>query len=262
MVRPRAINKLRGASHYQREAFDDGLRAAGYEMVASVEAVRPGDALLCWSRKSIWGALADEFEAGGGIVFVAENAYLPASMIGPGWYALAEGQHLGAGRWPKGSGDRWDALGVKLQPWREGGTETLILDQNGGGSLAVRSPKHWSVEVQARIGGRIRWHPWKVMIGKVPAQPPIEQDLANAKQAVTWNSSAALTALVMGVPVFNEFPHWIGSFASRPFSEFGQEPKRDDAARLAMFRRLAWAMWRVSEIKTGKPFTELARLKR
>ncbi len=261
-MRPRAINKLRGAPHYQREAFSDGLIAAGYQIMASVDKVLPGDALLCWSRKSIWGALADEFEAGGGVVFVAENAYLPASLIGPGWYALAEGQHCGAGRWPNGSGDRWDALGVELRPWREGGTETLILDQNGGGSQMVRSPKGWSEVVQKQIGGRIRWHPWKVATGKVPAQPPIEQDLANAKQAVTWNSSAALTALVMGVPVFNEFPHWIGSLAARPIAEFGQEPKRDDEARLAMFRRLAFAMWRVDEIRSGKPFTELARMKR
>jgi len=34
-------------------------------------------------------------------------------------------------------------------------------------------------------------------------------------------------------------------------AEFGQEPKRDDVARLELFRRVAWAMWTIDEIDNG-----------
>lgn len=231
--------------------------------MSSVPDVGSGDALLMWNRKPIFADIANDWEAHGGIVFVAENPYLPESLIGPGWFALAEGWHCGLGRWPKGSGDRWDALGVKLVPWRAGGTETLILDQNAGGLPGVASPKHWAESIQAQIGGRIRWHPWKVSVGRAPPeQPTLEDDLKNVAQVVTWGSSAALMALIMGIPVFHALPHWIGSEAARPLAEFGQEPKRDDVARLAMFRRLAFAQWRVGELRSGKPFQELARMKR
>jgi hypothetical protein len=264
MSKRRAINKLRGAPHYQREAFNAGLIAAGYQIMSSVDNVGPGDALLLWNRKPIWGELADEFDARGGIVFVAESAYLPASMIGSGWFALAEGWHCGLGRWPKGSNERWDALGVELKPWRTGGTETLILDQNAGGLPGVASPKHWAETIQAQIGGRIRWHPWKVSVGRAVADQPalIEDDLQNVAQVVTWSSSAALMALVMGIPVFYALKHWIGAQAARPIAEFGQEPKRDDEARLAMFRRLAYAMWRVQEIRNGTAFKALMGMKK
>lgn len=249
----RAVNLLRGAEHYQRECFTAGLRAAGYQVVPEIPDVRAGDALLLWNRKPKYADLANDFEARGGTVFVAENPYLPGSLIGPGWYALAEGHHCGAGRWPKGPAERWDALGVELKPWTTTGTHTLILDQNAGGIPGIASPKGWAEATQARLGGRVRWHPWKR-----PDQPPIEEDLADVRQVVTWSSSAALMALVMGVPVFYEMRRWIGGLAAKHIDEFGQEPKRDDADRLAMFRRLAWAIWRKPEIEDGRAFKALA----
>lgn len=252
----RAMNMLRHAAHYGRESFSAGLKAAGYNVVEAIPDPRAGDALLLWNRKPKHADLANEFEARGATVFVAENPYLPERLIGPGWYALAEGHHCGAGRWPKGGPERWDTLGVELKPWQEG-TETLVLDQNAGGIPGIASPKNWAETTQARIGGRVRLHPWKK-----PDQPPIEEDLADVRQVVTWSSSAALIALVMGVPVFYEMKRWIGGGAGRHIDEFGQEPKRDDADRLAMFRRLAWAIWRKPEIEDGSAFKALAAVRK
>lgn len=74
---------------------------------------------------------------------------------------------------------------------------------------------------------------------------------------VTWNSGAALKALKLGVAVWYEFTQWIGAQAARPLSEWGAEPKRDDADRLAMFRRMAWSMFTLDEIRTGEPIARL-----
>ena len=48
-----------------------------------------------------------------------------------------------------------------------------------------------------------------------------------------------------GIPVESHMPNWIGA------------QDNTEAGRLAMFRRLAWAQWQLSEIATGEPFRRL-----
>lgn len=249
---PRALNLLRHSLHYRREAFDAGLRAAGFDVVAELRDPRPGDLLLIWNRYAGFDEQARHFEARAATVLVTENGWLGKAWCGGEWFALSAGQHGGAGRWPQGGPERWDFWGAELAPWRAGGAESLILGQRGIGSTEVRSPARWAEVTQRRCGGRIRPHP-----GTGPALP-LADDLTAAREVFTWNSGAALLALMQGVPVWHDFPQWIGAGAARPLSEWPGEPKRDEAARLAMFRRLAWAMWTLDEIRTGAPIARLA----
>jgi hypothetical protein len=62
---------------------------------------------------------------------------------------------------------------------------------------------------------------------------------------ITWGSGAAVRALLRGIPVESHMPNWIAA------------QDNTDAGRLAMFRRLAWANWRLSEIADGVPFRRL-----
>lgn len=234
--------------------MNEGFKAAGYEIAEQIAKPERGDVLLVWSRQGGYHEQACEFERRGGTVVVAENGYLGKGWRGGEWVSLAIGQHAGAGRWPDLGPSRWDAWDVELQPWRCDGLETVILGQRGFGSPQVRSPDRWAEQVQARIGGRIRQHP-----GTGQAKP-LADDLADAREVVTWNSGAALQALLLGVPVWFDFPQWIGAGAARPLSAWGGEPLRDDAARLHMFRRLAWAMASLDEIRTGEPIARLLSL--
>lgn len=249
----RALCLLRDAVHYRRQAFCEGLQAAGWKLAPKLDDPGPGDCLVIWNRYGGFHEQATQFEKRGALVLVAENAYLPSSVVGKGWYSLAAGHHAGAGSWTDGGPQRWDALGIEPAPWRQGGGETLILGQRGIGEPGVGSPPQWAEKVQRRIGGRVRQHP-----GKADGLESLDRDLQRAGSVVTWASSAALLALLRGVPVWYDMPKWIGAGASRPMAEFGGEPRRDDAARLAMFRRLAWAMWRLDEIKSGKAFAPYA----
>ena len=100
-------------------------------------------------------------------------------------------------------------------------------------------PHDWPERVRKAAGGRVRSHPGtKVCV-------PLEDDLANAKQVVTWGSGAAIKALLWGIPVQSDMPGWIG------------EQDNTDGGRLAMFRRLAWAQWTLAEIASGEPFRRL-----
>lgn len=248
---PRALNLLRPALHYRRDAFSEGLTNAGFEVVERLDKPERGDLLLIWNRYSGSHEVAQHFERRGATVLVAENCPLGNELNG-GSYTLARHQvAITGGEFEAGGPERWDSWGIALDPWRTGGDETVILGQRGIGNNDTRSPDQWAERARARIGGRIRKHP-----GTAPAIS-LRTDLEQAAAVVTWSSAAALQALALGVPVWNAHPAFIGAPACRPLAEWPGEGKRDDAARLAVFRHLAWAIWSLEEIRTGAPIRRL-----
>jgi len=248
----KAVNRLRQSLHYRRERFSRGLATAGFSPTDDLSVPEPGDVLLIWNRYTGYDEQAQFWESKGGTVLVAENGYLGKHWRGQEWFSLALGHHAGAGDWQNGGPARWDSWQVDLAPWRVGGTETLIFGQRGIGEKGIAAPSGWAERVQRSIGGRIRPHP-----GKEPPRVALTDDLEKVQQVVTWNSSAALTALLEGVPVWYGFPQWVGAGAGRPLSEWPGLPKRVDADRLGMFRRLAWTIWTIEEIENGKAFSHL-----
>jgi hypothetical protein len=246
---PRACNLLRRATHYRRECFDAGLRAAGFELYDAVRSPARDDVLVIWNTYGHAGDELRRWKAAGARVLVAENGLLGKTWRGGEWFSLARDEvALSGGIVHYGGSARWDDWQVPLAPWRSGGADTVILAQRGIGSPGVRSPDGWAENVRARIGGRIRQHP-----GLTPGIP-LEQDLQHASAVVTWSSSAAVQALAMGVPVWHEHPQFFGAAAAQPLSHWGRaEPLRSDDCRLEVFRRVAWAMWTLDEIRTGEP---------
>lgn len=249
---------IREGVHYRREAFRAGFEACGYRVRWGLPDVPgPEDVLFIWNRYGQFRHAADRFEARGRPVLVAENGYLGNDFAGARWYAIARGQHNGAGTWPSGDASRWDRLGVDLAPWRELGGEVVLLPQRGIGPPGVAMPANWvaSTAVRLRQAGikfRIREHP-----GTNPA-PALEADLARASAVVTWGSGAALKAVRAGVAAFSDWPAWIGAPAALPLQALIEgRACHDDAARLSMFRRLAWAQWTLEEIASGEPFRRL-----
>jgi hypothetical protein len=239
----RALNLLREAIPYRRDAFTSGLEKAGHTVVRSLPDPGPGDCLLIWNRYGGFDNEAQRFEKAGARVLVTENGWLGKSWNGGEWFTLCEGHHAGAGTWNVGGPDRWDSWGVELAPWRTG-TETIVLGQRGIGEHGIRSPDGWGERMARKLGARLRPHPGT-------AKTPLEPDLLNAEKVVTWNSGAALKALMFGVPVWYDFPHWIGGPAA---SRIGETLVRDDEKRLSVFRRLAWSMWTLDEIAEGAAF--------
>ena len=74
---------------------------------------------------------------------------------------------------------------------------------------------------------------------------------------MTWGSGAGLKAICAGVPVFSDWPRWIGSPIALPMSDDLEQPRMDDRAREAMLDRVSWAQHTVSEIASGEPFQRL-----
>lgn len=241
---------LREDAHYRRDAFVAGLQRCGFTVKRGLPAgPNRGDILVLWNRYGQAHRVAAEFERQGRPVVVAENGYLGDGLPQSKLYALALHHHNGAGTWFCGGPERWAALGVELQPWRDQG-ETVVLAQRGIGPPGVAMPSRWPTQVKTL--GRVRMHP-----GVRSSAPPLEQDLRRAGRVITWGSGAAIRALVLGIPVFHALRCWIGAGAARPLEQMAAGPVRDDAARLRMFERLAWAQSSLAEIESGEAFTRL-----
>lgn len=252
---PRAACAVILRPPYRGELIAAGLQACGYKVSYTPDNdPRPGDVFVMWNRYGMREKIAQSYERAGGHVLVVENGYFGRDWRNEHWYAISKGHHNGGGAWREGGPERWDRFGIELQPWRTDGQEIVVLASRGFGAEAVREPKGWSQaivrDVEKRIGRRVRVraHPGPDK-GKAK---PLEQDIANSYAVVTWGSTAALKALVMGIPVFHGFPKWIGAGAARPFEHDIQDRFLGD--RLPMLRRLAWAMWEKREIEKGEPF--------
>lgn len=248
----RAYCLIRDIPHYRNDAFCRGLKAAGFKVIQGPPTeYRDIDVLVIWNRYDENDTYASRFERVGGTVLVAENGYLGVDWRGDRWYALARNHHNGAGTWEVGGPERWDGWGVELAEQRAG-REIVILPSRGIGPRGVAMPNNWEIEATLAIpGSRIRPHP-----GARGDPIPLEQDLANAKAAVTWGSGAALKAMLFGVPIYYAMPNWIGAPGATPLAQANfKQPTHGD--RLACFRRLAWAMWTVGEIESGEPFVRL-----
>lgn len=245
--------------HYRRDAFAAGLAQHGFRSrfawpPRSTASPKPDDVLLVWNRQPATLQLAAEHEAAGARIIVVENGYIGRDGAGAQLFAIARGQHNGAGYWFHGDGDRLTDLGLELAPWREDGEHILVLPQRSIGLPGVRMEHGWTEDVVQRLEAmrlgreiRVRRHP-----GKDRDQVALAPDLAGAWCAVTWGSGAGIKAIVAGIPVFHEFPRWIGAPAARLGVAEINRPFLGD--RLPMLHRLTWAQWRAAEIEAGEPF--------
>lgn len=222
---------MRAGLHYRREVFESGLRAVGLTEAPSDRC----DVFVTWNRYGHTATIANQVESRGGTVLVAENAIWGNAFAGDRWYSIARRFHNTAGAFPIGGNERWDSLGLELQDWRPEGGEVVGLMQRGIGPAGVAMPPGW----RPKGCDRIRKHP-----GVNPCVP-LDEDLARASLVRTWGSGAAVKALMWGIRVEADYPNWIAR----------QNNTTD--GRLAAFRTLAHAQWRLSEISDGSAFAAL-----
>ncbi len=262
----RAYCLIRREPHYRREAFELGLKAAGYQVTDQPpQRGQAGDVLVIWNRYAHWEQMADRFEREGGTVIVAENGYIdPGRHTDRRWYALAVGGHNGQGKWPDLGPERWKAiaprLGVTLAPWREHGEHVLVCPNRDFGRAGHIMPANWAQRTVDELRKytkrpiRVRAHP-----GNNKPERELAEDLRDCWAMVIWYTSAGVQALLSGIPVICTAPAWICKQAAASrldgVEQLGRFTFPD--SRFTAFRRLASAQWHVDEIQTGEPFRHL-----
>lgn len=258
----KAVVILRDNGNVKIEAFHRGLTAAGYQVTnhLGLDKIDGGDLLLTWNRHMGVDHICQRAEKRGAKVLIAENGYVGAAPTGRQFYALAIGHHNGAGHWRIGDRGRWASMNVPVAPWRQTGKHILLLPQRGIGEPGVRMPPRWAETTSAQLRSMTRRpvvtrrHPGRLHI-------PLEPDLANCWAAVTWASGAGIKAIAAGIPVFYDFPQWIGGGAATPLrgakGAYADLEKPFVGERAPMFERLAWAQWSLDEIESGHAITWL-----
>jgi hypothetical protein len=266
----KAFSQLRDQPWYRRQAFELGLKRMGFEVLrgAPLRASK-GDVLLIWNRYGQYHEMALHFEKQGGTVLVAENGYLgadgtsPKFDVHPGgpkphhYYALSIGWHNGRGRQAEGGPERFAALGVKVKPWRTDEDILICPNRSFGVGEQVMHPD-WAIRVAERLKKvtkrpvRIRSHP-----GNDEPKRKLVDDLAGVGVMVIWSSSAGVHALVEGIAVISEAPHWICKDATFKSLQQLTVLGAGYAEREKALERMAWAQWTLAEIETGEPLRHL-----
>jgi hypothetical protein len=254
----RAVVTLRREPSYRVDAFEAGLRKLGYSITTSINprprAESADDLLVLWNYHSHTLRVAADWEAEGGTVIVCENGYLGVDDVGRQFYAIAIGQHNGAGWTPRGVG-RFDRLGIEPLPIRSAGEQIVVRAQRGIGAPGLASPPDWHSRAARVIAGstkrpvRVVPHP-----GNKEPKPTGEKELAGAWTCVIWSSSMGVRSLVMGIPVVFDSPHWICEEAGCRGLDSVDEATIDETKRANALERMAWAQWSVDEITSGAPF--------
>lgn len=180
-------------------------------------------------------------------------------------------------RWQQISTD----LGISLKPWRQAGHHILLLLQrNGGWSMANYDVQDWAVDTISRIRQHsdrpivIRAHPGDRAAGqyldpasgqcRVPwsrdirlsTNPALQQDLCNAWAVVNHNSSGTVAAAIEGIPVFVTDPTRSQSrdIANTDLNSI-ERPQTPD--RQAWVERLAMSHWRFDELRSGQTWRHM-----
>lgn len=252
-----AICQIRQQPWYRREAFESGLRKAGYSLVQSGRPACREDLLVIWNRYGGMESMANTWEQLGGTVIVCENGYCGKDAEGRQFYAIGVHGHNGSGWFPVSDEDRFSSLGIKLLPWRTGGEHILVCGQRGIGSATMASPQDWHSRMADRLRKvtdrpiKIRLHP-----GNQPAKTHLEDDLENAYACVIWSSGSGVKALQLGIPVFYDAPHWICEHAAERTEEINF-PAVSDLNREDAMHKMSYGQWSVAEIEAGIPFARI-----
>lgn len=246
-----------------QQALSRGLKANGVDVVVSNN---QGSGKT--KHVSIWGWRRGKMlHAMGHQVLVLERGYLGDRFA---YTSLAWNGLNGHGTFGTFEDDtRLAKLGVQMKPWKTGGDYVLLMGQvPGDASLNGRNMVPWYeqaamlAQTAYEMPVRFRPHPKVMQRGdkrkpthSVLSTASLEEDLAGAFVAVTWNSNSAVDAVMAGVPTvtmdkgsmaWDVTAHRIGDIA---------RPNRDKWAK-----SLACKQWTLDEIESGaavKPALEV-----
>lgn len=229
--------------------------------------IRKGDVFMYGALRGLYPTLAQAMREGRNWYY-ADNGYFLPGKREESYFRVTRNavQHDGSGEALDKS--RWDGLGLKIEPWRQGGSHIVVCPPGRlfGATFGFNSDawleqtvaellKHTDRELKIRA--KVSWNDAKapdIVAGsnkmpKTSVQAPLAEDLKGAWAVVTHSSNAAVEALLAGYPVFATNPCGAGALGLSDLSKI--ESPRMDGDRLAWARSLACHQWRLEEMRDG-----------
>ena len=143
--------------------------------------------------------------------------------------------------------DRFKRFGISLKPWRKSGRHVLVCPISTAiGAFYGIDPQVWLQAIVEEIGAHTDR---PVTIKPKDSDLDLKTALNDAWCLVTFNSNAAIEALIEGVPVFVTGPAAARAMGSPDLSKI-DEPRYGN--REAIFAALAYQQWTLDEIRRGE----------
>jgi hypothetical protein len=153
-------------------------------------------------------------------------------------------QHTGVGMV---SSDRFQSLGIKIQPWRASGHHILVCPQSDiFFALHGFGVGEWLEYVTVTLKQRTD-RPIRVRLKS--DKTPIEYDLLNAHCVVVYTSACAIDAILAGVPAICTHPCAASIMSSSKLEDIENPPR--PIGRLEWASVLAYNQWTLLEIRHG-----------
>lgn len=263
----KALFLLRTTDSYPHGAAYRGILAAGDRIV---ERAGDADVVLTWNDYGPRGAAGRGVASRGGVHIVMENGYVARER---GYYLLDRGGFNGRGEtlYVGMDPERWERLGVTIEPWRRSGDYVLVVGQRGGGYNENAMANDWPGRILARIrqhtdmGIRYRPHPARQQIPDrlphgsliVSVERSLDEQIKGARVVVGWTSTALIRALVLGVPVVYQGPAFVLSAIAERHLTHLENPLIPEGREQALWD-LAWRQWHVDEIASGEAWRRVA----
>ena len=184
--------------HHVMSCLADGLQQHG---IVSVQApdwnVAPGiDFVVCWGDKVPTDISLPRLILEAGYINGQSGDYVQDRLqfVSAGWNGLHGRADPGPLDCPP---DRWNALETEIMPWRkDDGKYVLICDQHPGD--ATSGPLKWWEPIADQLAQfKVIYRPHPLLASNLP---PLSESLIDAGLVVTWSSTAAVEAVLAGVP--------------------------------------------------------------
>lgn len=167
-----------------------------------------------------------------------------------GFFRLTRGrwQHDGVARGE--TPQRFEALKIKISPWRERGEHILVCPPGDvfAGAVGGFTSDQWQRNVLSVLYA-VTKRPVLIRLKSETGRRPLAADLQNCHALVTYMSNTAIEALLAGIPVYCSEQSAAYPLAGRDLSTIDDPPMPD--GREAWAWTLADNQWRLDEVRTG-----------
>lgn len=166
--------------------------------------------------------------------------------------------------------DRWDAMGVPVQPWQKRNKGPIVVCGQLGRDTQVQDTDHYkwcrdTVRKLQQMGETVifRPHPREKdpSVYRIPKSihhtGKFAEVLKEAKCVVIYNSTSGVDALIAGVPVIASHPSAISYPIAQHELTDVKALKYPD--RTQFFAGLGYAQWTPAEMRAGLPWKHLNR---
>lgn len=158
-------------------------------------------------------------------------------------FRIAKGQLQGVDFARPTDGKRFDALGIEMRPWKQGGQHIVVCPQSDSFMRdLVCYPGDWLQDTLQHLN---EFFPHRTVVvrdwqrDKIAAMRSLPKDLDEAVMLYTHSSMAAVTALIHGVPSNTAATHVLHG-KTNPLID-----------RRSVLAPLADAQWTIEEIRRG-----------